>query len=347
MTTETPDAIQSDVPTPENEQPAERPKSRREEAMEAIEAAHAARMSEETGVPVETLTASIATPTEEEAPAVKGEDSADDVDAQLNAQLNDGGPKVIDQVDGLKVKVKVDGEESEVLLADVLRSYQKGSAADRRLEEATRLLREAEARAAASPAPAPASQAAPAPQEQAGDELVGQAKQALSKLYEGDEDAAAQLLAQMMTNVKGAPAATPAQPDIDELTSAMEQRLAVKSAFAKIQTDYPAVLADPDLDTLTTTKAKAKEAAGKPRSEAMLEAAQEVYQLIGRKPAGRPATEVSQTTRDEKLARKADLDQLPVANASSTGVTAEDTSPTAVIAAMAQRRLGQSLPKGI
>jgi hypothetical protein len=135
-------------------------------------------------------------------------------------------------------------------------------------------------------------------------------------------------------------------PDIDTLTDALEQRLAVKSAFATIQTDYPDVLSDPDLDVLTVSKARAKEAGGMPRHEAMLEAAQDVYKLLGRKPAGRPAPDPKPTTRDEKLARKADLDALETANASSSAATTqEDQSPSAVIAAMAASRLGQSMPR--
>jgi len=52
------------------------------------------------------------------------------------------------------VKVIVDGEEKEVLLSDVMdagkRTYQKESAADKRLEEATRLLKEAKEQAVTS-----------------------------------------------------------------------------------------------------------------------------------------------------------------------------------------------------
>ena len=151
----------------------------------------------------------------------------------------------------------------------------------------------------------------------------------------------------MMSENKGAPVATQAAPDLDELTSALEQRLAVKSAFATIQTNYPDVLSDPDLDTLTVSKARVKEAGGMSRDLAMLEAAQDVYKLLGRKPAGRSAPETMPTTRDEKLARKAALDAIEAANASSSAATLqEDTSPSAVIAGLAAKRLGQSMPRG-
>lgn len=343
MNTAVADATLSGVSDPANPaaEPIERPKSRREIAMEAIDAANMQRIAAETGLTVEELTAGPAPQ-----PAAQPIETVDpDLDAQLAAQLGDG--KIINNPEGLTVRTKVDGIEQDVPLSDILRSYQKGAAADKRLEEATRLLREAEARAAISPVPAPAVQAAPAVV-QASDEMVGKAKEALSKLYEGDEDAAAQMLAQMMTDSKGAPVATPASPDIDELTTALEQRLAVKSAFATIQTDYPDVLSDPDLDTLTVSKARAKEAGGMSRDQAMLEAAHDVYKLLGRKPARRPAADPVPTTRDEKLARKAELDALETANASSSAATThEDSSPSAVIAAMAASRLGQSMPKGL
>ena len=79
-------------------------------------------------------------------------------DDQLQRQVQDAAPTVIDNFDNVVVKRKVNGVEELVPLADVMRTHQKTAAADQRLEEATRLLREAEARARAVPeVPAPAA----------------------------------------------------------------------------------------------------------------------------------------------------------------------------------------------
>ena len=72
-------------------------------------------------------------------------------DDQLQRQEQDAAPTVIDNFDNVVVKRKVNGVEELVTRADVMRTHQKTAAADRRLEEATRLLRETEARAKAVP----------------------------------------------------------------------------------------------------------------------------------------------------------------------------------------------------
>ena len=48
-----------------------------------------------------------------------------------------------DEKEPEKITVKVDGEEQEVTKDDLIREYQKGQAADKRLEEATKLLKDA------------------------------------------------------------------------------------------------------------------------------------------------------------------------------------------------------------
>lgn len=345
MTTDTQDATQQGVQTPPADEIPPR-QSRRAEAMAALEASHAIRMQAETGTTFEADTDGIAAA---QLPVVADPaPAATDVDTQLAVQLNDGKVlegEVIESTANLRVKIKVDGVESEVPLSDVLRNYQKGSAADRRLEEATRLLKEAEQRAAA---PAPVTQAATEPSAPASDEALGKAKQMMSLLYEGDEDKAAQMFVEL-TQTAGGQQPTPAPGiNVDDIAVAIEQRLAVKNAFATVQKDYPDVLANPDLDMLTANKAKALEATGITRAEALVQSAAEVYALLGRKPAGSPTTAPKPTGRDEKLKLKADLDPVRAAHASAaTGAPPESTSPSALIAAMAASRLGQSIPKPI
>jgi hypothetical protein len=55
---------------------------------------------------------------------------------------NTGERTVIDNFDNMVVKRKVNGVEELVPLADLMRARQKTAAADKRLEEATRILRE-------------------------------------------------------------------------------------------------------------------------------------------------------------------------------------------------------------
>lgn len=350
MPLENTDAIQTDVSAEITEQmtETERPKSRRELAMEAIGVTREAAFEAESGIKLEKdttepATSSAAAPEAGAAAAAGTDDEHLDTDSQLAAQTGDT-PKVIDKPDGIMVRVKIDGEEQEVELSKVLGSYQKGSAADKRLEEATRLLKEAKETtqaAATSPAAATTSQAAPP----AGDELVEKAKKAFSLLYAGDEDAAAQAFAEMFGPGGGKQPTT--APSIAEITSAVTQQLAADGAFKTIEERYPAILADKDLETLAVSKARAHEAAGKPRHEAMLAAADDVYKLIGKAPVGRDKPPAPRTTRDEKLAHKAVIDNVrpATASAASTSQAEEQEDASSVIAQIAQRRLGQSMPR--
>ena len=94
--------------------------------LDAIAATRLAQLSEETNMEV--------------APVEEGLTTESQVAAQLEAQ-----PAAPVE----KVKVKVDGTELEVSQEELVRTFQKNAAADKRLEEATRLLREAEQLAAA------------------------------------------------------------------------------------------------------------------------------------------------------------------------------------------------------
>ena len=58
---------------------------------------------------------------------------------------------MIDNFDNVVIRREVNGVEEPVSLADVMRTHQKTAAADQRLEEATRLLREADAHSRAVP----------------------------------------------------------------------------------------------------------------------------------------------------------------------------------------------------
>lgn len=315
-------------------------KSPRELAMERLEADHLRRSQLEAGLPVNDPAPTPApTPVPEPAPA-----PADD---QLAAQL--AGDDVIADPAGKKVRVKVDGVEQDVSLDEVLRNYQKGSAADRRLEEATRLLKEAQKTAATTQQPAPATPEPAATPPAAGpDALVDPVKTALGHLYSGDEDAAAKALAEVIAR-NAAPAATPQAVPLDpvQLVAQVQEQMAFQGALDKVKTDYPDLLGSGDLEQLTFIKAKAYVGEGRQRADALLAAANDVYSLIGKK-AGRQEEPPPRTLRQEKQDRKAALDPVPAASmAAGSGPTEEEEqSPSAVIAAMAKQRLGQSMPPG-
>ena len=164
-------------------------------------------------------------------------------DDQLQRQVQDVAPTVIDNFDNVVVKRKVNGVEELVPLADVMRTHQKTAAADQRLEEATRLLREAEARAKAVPeAPAPA---ATPPKDEAADI----AAELTTALFAGDEEKARELLRQGLSR-PSIPTPVPV-PSVDVLAEQVEQQIAVKGALREFQRDYSRLVDDPELATLS------------------------------------------------------------------------------------------------
>ncbi len=310
------DAIPEDVPATEE---AKTPyKSKRQNDMEALEAGHYKRQVEELGLTDES------------------DSEGGDTDVQLAAQLEDPATAgMIEQTEGRRVRVKVDGVEHEVLLDEVLRSYQKGSAADRRLEEATRLLAEARVAQQAQPP----QQELPATPEPGADDLKTAVKGAFEKLYAGESDAAVEQMVALLA--RKAPPAVEA-PNIEQIAVQLQQNTDTRAALAKIETDFPDIMANSDLEMLTYMKVQQKEAEGTPRARAMIDAATEVYSAMGKAP-GRPV-EAATNQRDQKLARKAGLDTVRTANvAAAQPSEPQEENPSAIIAAMAKRRLGQSM----
>lgn len=315
------DAIQTDVPSDvENEMPAF--KSAREIAMDQIDAANTSKLEAELGLPLSSPTPEIP-------------------DDQIKQQLE--APAPVAPAPQL-VKVKVDGVEKEVPVEDLVRTYQKNSAADRRLEEATTLLREAQERAA-QPVTAPVQELKPVDPPA---DLQAEVKETLDKIYEGDPIAAAEALTNLLAKTRGGsqptPAPAPVELDIDALTSRVQEQLKVDQAFETLKTDYPDLIADPTLETLTALKIQQAIASGTPRDKAMLSAAEDVYKSLGKTPAGRQPEAPKPNVRLENKQR---LDPVPTASSAAVlpQVDAEETNPSSVIAQMAAKRLGQSLPQ--
>lgn len=245
-------------------------------------------------------------------------------------------------------RIKVDGEEREVTDDELIRSYQKNAAADRRLEEASNLLREANERAAQLAAQVVTPPPVTTP-ETPDKDFQAEVKSVLSKLYEGDEDKAADALASLLMKTRGGDQPTPTAPsiDIDQLTVQIQQKMDIEKAFASIQSDYPDLIADPDLEMLTAMKINRAVASGTPRAQAMLESAAEVYKSVGKVAVGRQS-ESPKTGTAQRLDNKRKLDLVrPASGVASQHSVPQEEDASSVIAEMAARRLGQSIPRRV
>lgn len=298
-------------------------------AMQAIEQDNLRRLESETGMKL------IADP--EPAPTP--------VDDQLTKQLTDPTPAPTPTT----YKVKVEGQELEVSADDLVRTYQKNAAADARLRRATEMLQEAEQlreQMLATPAPTET----PEPTTTLSKDAVrSQVETAVSKLFEGEQDAAVEALATLIASQPApTPAAVQAPIDVDAVARQIQERMATQASFAKIKSDYPDLVSDQNLEMLAALQIDQRVATGIPRSVAMLEVADSLYSSLGKTPMGRPEPirEPAPATPNIRLENKQKLDTVPSASrAAALPTEPEDGNPSDVIAEMAARRLGQSLPR--
>lgn len=218
------------------------------------------------------------------------------------------------------VKVKVDGKEMEVPESQVLdagiRAVQKESAADKRLAEATQLLKTAQEAAAPKKTPLPDM-----------DEVE------LSKRIRMGTDEEAQ---EAIRILQGRDKATP-----DEIAAAVEGRvlkqIEFKDAVTWFQSEYKEIVADPHLVNI----AIAEEA--RLRSEGDERPYKEVYKDVGeiiRKKlqdwkGGKPTV----STSTEKRERKAEITNLPAASARQQAPEQpKPKSPSQIIQEMREAR---------
>jgi hypothetical protein len=292
----------------------ERELSPREMAMEAI-SVH--RESEEVGSTDSQLAAQVAEP--------KQEPKEDKV---LEAEA----------LDKMRVKIKIDGVESEVTVAEMQRQFQKNGAAERRLEEATRLLNEA--RNQKPPVgleqQKQAEDTAINPKANTSGESEEEDKEFLAALFEGDETKALDLLRKIRTG-------RPQEPTLDtsqlaaQLTPAIKQQLVFDSALEKFRTDYADIVADPYLANLADIHLDEEVKAGKPFTEALEEAGKKTRDWLVSKGV-KPPQPTPTIDRNTKLERKAGIDKIPALNSKATVAEETEQSATDVIAEMRKAR---------
>lgn len=348
-------AIPTDVPdevaaTPEAENK-EVPKTPRELALEALEARHQAEMAAQNGW---------------ELPADPEPDPEPKPADQIAAQLNDPDPEPAPapapaaSVPQL-VKVKIDGEEAEVPVDDLVRQYQKNSTADKRLAEATRLLREAQEAQAArllyeqqlqlqQQAQLEQQQQQPATPNPADPDSVEARKDFLKALFEGDEENALAKLDEMLAGRPQAQAAPAPILDVNEIADAVahnvQQKLAVESVLTQNRRDYPELYADPDMEALALAKIQRKQAEeGIDFFTALGNVSAEMATKFGwgaaaPEPGRREDPAPTTSSRAQKLEQKRTIDNVSSINTKTAPTEPQPEDASAVIAAMKAARAG-------
>lgn len=251
-------------------------------------------------------------------------------DDQIAAQLGDKEPA---NLDDQVVKVKIDGVESEVTVSEMRRQYQKNGAAERRLEEATKLLNEARAAAQSATPPVGVVQ----DDKKLDSDVEGEAKALLEALFSGDESKALEELKRFRT---GRGDQTPTL-DVDQiaaqLTPAIRQQLFVESALEKFAGDFPDIVADTHLADLADMFLDAEVKAGTPYDQALEQAGLRTRDWLSSK--GVTTHQPNPTIdRNTKLERKAGIDKIPALNSKATTVEVPEPSASDVIKEMRRAR---------
>lgn len=324
----TTDAIQSDVPAAETEEK-QVFVSPREAAMEALSAGRNANFEQESGVKLEAATA---------------EDWGDhdvDHDDQLAAQLATDAPKLLnDGLDNFRVKVKIDGQESEVSITDLQREYQKNGAADRRMADAVRLQRENQELQDRLQQQLQASTTQAVPAEV--DPDTG--KQFTSAMFAGDEETANQAFATAVSKAVQAEMAksgrsNATQVDPNAIAQQVKQQMVVESALDRNKQDYPQLYSTPRMEALAAAEIQHKmNDEGLSFTDALQSVSTEFATEFKWDTPGRPAATASTTARDAKLERKAGIDNVRAINTKTTTTEAAPQSTTDVIAEMRKAR---------
>ena len=220
------------------------------------------------------------------------------------------------------VTIKVDGVMQQVSRDKIyeagLRAVQKESSADRRLEEATRLLREVEQRIAPPPV-----QNTPPPQAW-DEEIIAYA------LAHGTEEQKAEAVRQIRGGRQEM--ATP-----DQIASNVEARILDKVDFQSsaewFQTNYKDIVSDPYLLQLASLQEDHMRANGDTRSR------KELYAEIGDGLRKLKGGGVPVTTLEEKRTQKAGITNLPAASARKTTPQAPAAkTPSQIIEEMRTKR---------
>lgn len=344
-------AIQKDVPATPNTEAAEVQKSARELAMEALELRHQQEQAASNGYEL-MANEEVAAAPEVAAPVPEPVD-------ELASQLAETPATPVAAEPPGKIKVKVDGVETEVPLDEVVRQYQKNSSADRRLNEATRLLREAQEAQAARllldqqeaqlRAQQQQQQQAATTQQEPAAEVDASGKEFLKALFEGDEENALSALQKVIGGRQPAPVTVQAPTlDIDQITSAVtqqvQQKLVVESALAQNRHDYPELYADPDMEALALTKIqRLREQDGSDFFTALETVSKDMATKFGwnsQAAPGRPTDPAPTTSRTAKLEQKKSIDNVSHVNTKTTSTEQQPENPSDVIAAMRAARLG-------
>lgn len=291
------EGVPGEIAAPDEEPKNERPIDPRMAAMDRIAEQRVQALEEESGLQIAEPRA--------DAPA------PDPQPDQIAAQLADDDSVIDESIYKRNVRLKVDGVEQLVPLEQLVRDAQKNRAADNRLAEATRLLREAQAAPLASDKTADIKAQPAQDPSDFGETVKSRVKEALDDVFSGNEGEAAEKLAAAMLAVSERGSAQ--QPAIDphEVAKAVKSELERESALDGFAAKYPRIVKDPDLPEIADRTLARLMEEGNDFPTALEKTGQELYGRFGwlTETQANAQAQTPTTNRTQTLAtRKAAMD---------------------------------------
>ena len=249
----------------------------------------------------------------------------------MNSQI-DAALVLVDDLDHKAVRIKLDGLVQEMKLSDVVRGFQKEAVASKRLNEATAKLKEADeylAKVKSTPVNEQQNQ------QNAGDDVKVVAKSAIEALLNGDEEGAAEAL-ERLANRRGN---STEQANTSDVALEVKRQLEVDSALTEFQADYADVVSDPYLAERTNSFLKEVMQTGEHGnfSEALKAAGDKTRDWLANL-TGKKTENQSSTIRNDRVAKKAGMEQIPANSASAASLSEPEESAADVINQMRKER---------
>lgn len=256
--------------------------------------------------------------------------------------------QVAQQMGDQRVRVKVDGQEQDVALSELVRSFQINRAADARLQHATELLRTVQS--AQKPETVDTVPETGPDLSNVRSTVEGKVKEALSKVFnEGEEAAASGLAEAMMEAIAGAVKPTPVTPPVDTnaIADAVAQQIEQRSALQEFLGTYQRIADNPYLqaaadDVLARIRSERPDL---PFGEALKQSGDAVYRAFGYEQAAAKEEPQVSARADALAAKKAGMKPVPIRTGSSLPaqeqILSSEQARSATIAEMARRRQPQ------
>lgn len=251
----------------------------------------------------------------------------------VDDQLDAAGVSSIDP--NATFTMKLDGEEQKVSGQEIIAGFQKNVVASRRLNEATTKLKEADEILANAKVSAETSTTKTSDEDEAPDNTQ-KAKNLVTSILDGEEDAAVEAVEQLLDGNNSAP--TEESLNANEIASQVKQQMDLDSALTQFNTEYADVMTDPHLASMTNQFLATEMQSGQHSSpDEALKAAGDATRNWMKDMGFSQETEET-TTQNNRVANKQALESVPSQTASAAEAVEQPETAKDILSEMRKKR---------